>query len=85
MNLNDILKNMDERKLQEGIKKAQEFLSTNEGKQFASQLSQGDLNKVASSLQDNPQNLSVGDRDKIIKEISKNPEIIKKIEKLFKK
>ena len=76
MDLNDFLKNADKDKLSEGLKKAKEYLNTDEGKKIAEKL----------GIKEVPENISANDIDKtkIMNLAMKNPEIIKKLKDLLK-
>lgn len=67
-NLNDFIKNMDPKTLQQGIERASQFAKTPEGKTF-----------VENIKKENPK-----DKDEIMKMMMKNPEIMKAIEKFLK-
>lgn len=67
-----MLKNMDKRQLEEGIKKAKDFLSTPEGKSAAEKIKKGQL----------PEGVP-DDLKKAAETLSKNPESAKKLSSLL--
>jgi hypothetical protein len=79
-NLNDLLKKLDPKMIEEGKKKAEELSKSPEGKALIEKLS--DNGQLSLS---NLKNFSESDAEPILKFMSQNPDLAKKLESFFKK
>ena len=70
-NIFDVLKSMDKDQLNSAVKKAQEFVKTNEGKELVEKL------KNENSLKDF--GIDEKNKDAIAKALKENPDVAKKI------
>ena len=77
MDILSMLQKMDEKKLKEAVKKAQEFSHTEDGKKIVEKLKKGETIEGLSIDGEN--------QKKIMNELGKNPEVIKKIMDLIGK
>ena len=78
-NLNDLLKNIDPKTLEQGRRTAEAFSKTAEGKALLDKFSNTTFNA------ENLKNISGKDADAILSFIKENPDIKNKIEAIVKK
>ncbi len=78
--LSEMLKGMDPKKLDEGIKRARAFVETPEGQELVSQLKSSDKEAILKNMDTgDASRLSQSERDAMVNELTQNPELLKKL------
>jgi len=78
MNFNDFFKGMDQKKLEESIKKATEFAKTKQGQDIINSIKGKNSNAAT------PANLSDAEKENLLKQVTSNPELMRKLEDFLK-
>lgn len=74
--LNEMLKGMDPKKLEEGIRRARAFAETPQGKDFIAKLASSSDQLIKSR---DASTLSQSETEALIKEVTGNPELLEKL------